>query len=100
MPLAPEYDKLIDHDVADMKNIGGRYGGAITAALFLEKFCHGIPWAHLDIAGTAWKSGADKGATGRPVPLLLTYLLAQSTRRHNHDKKARLPAPLTKVKKK
>ena len=53
MPLAPEYDKLIDSDVADMKNIGGRYGGAITAAQFLQRFVNGVPWAHLDIAGTA-----------------------------------------------
>ena len=53
MPLAPEYDKLIDSDVADMKNIGGRNGGAITAAQFLQRFVNGVPWAHLDIAGTA-----------------------------------------------
>ncbi len=56
MPLAPEYDKLIDHDVADMKNIGGRFGGAITAAQFLQRFVNGVPWAHLDIAGTAMDS--------------------------------------------
>jgi leucyl aminopeptidase len=53
MPLAPEYDKLIDHDVADMKNIGGRYAGAITAAQFLQRFVNNLPWAHLDVAGTA-----------------------------------------------
>lgn len=57
MPLAPEYDKLIDHDVADMKNIGGRYGGSITAAQFLQRFVNGVPWAHLDVAGTAMDSG-------------------------------------------
>ena len=56
MPLAPEYDKLIDHDVADMKNIGGRFGGAITAAQFLQRFVNGVPWAHLDVAGTAMDS--------------------------------------------
>ncbi|MBM3519228.1 MAG: leucyl aminopeptidase [Alphaproteobacteria bacterium] len=56
MPLAPEYDKLIDSDVADMKNIGGRYGGAITAAQFLQRFVNGVPWAHLDVAGTAMDS--------------------------------------------
>jgi leucyl aminopeptidase len=56
MPLAPEYDKLIDHDVADMKNIGGRYGGAITAAQFLQRFVNNVPWAHLDVAGTAMDS--------------------------------------------
>lgn len=56
MPLAPEYDKLIDHDVADMKNIGGRHGGAITAAQFLQRFVNNVPWAHLDVAGTAMDS--------------------------------------------
>jgi leucyl aminopeptidase len=56
MPLAPEYDKLIDHDVADMKNIGGRYGGAITAAQFLQRFVNNVHWAHLDVAGTAMDS--------------------------------------------
>ena len=56
MPLAPEYDKLIDSDVADMKNIGGRYGGAVTAAQFLQRFVNNVPWAHLDIAGTAMDS--------------------------------------------
>jgi leucyl aminopeptidase len=53
MPLGPEYDKLIDSKNADMKNIGGRYGGAITAAQFLQRFVKDAPWAHLDIAGTA-----------------------------------------------
>ncbi|MBK8771268.1 MAG: leucyl aminopeptidase [Rhizobiales bacterium] len=56
MPLAPEYDKLIEHDVADMKNIGGRFGGAITAAQFLQRFVNNVPWAHLDVAGTAMDS--------------------------------------------
>ena len=56
--------------------MAGRPGGAITAAKFLQRFVGNTPWAHLDIAGTAWKSGAKKGATGRPVPLLLNYLLA------------------------
>jgi leucyl aminopeptidase len=56
MPLAPEYDKQIDHDVADMKNIGGRFGGSILAAQFLQRFVNGVPWAHLDIAGTALDS--------------------------------------------
>ena len=53
MPLAPEYDKIIDHDVADVKNIGGRHAGSITAAQFLQRFVNGVPWAHLDVAGTA-----------------------------------------------
>jgi leucyl aminopeptidase len=56
MPLTPEYDKLIDHDVADMKNIGGRHGGAITAAQFIQRFVNNVPWAHLDVAGTAMDS--------------------------------------------
>jgi leucyl aminopeptidase len=56
MPLAPEYDKLIDHDVADMKNMGGRFGGSIAAAQFLQRFVNGVHWAHLDIAGTAMDS--------------------------------------------
>ncbi|MDT4846210.1 cytosol aminopeptidase [compost metagenome] len=61
-----------------MGNVAGRAGGAITAAKFLQKFATELPWAHLDIAGTAWKSGAAKGSTGRPVPLLLQYLLDQA----------------------
>jgi leucyl aminopeptidase len=56
LPLTPEYDKLIDHDVADMKNIGGRFGGSITAAQFLQRFVNSTPWAHLDVAGTAMDS--------------------------------------------
>jgi leucyl aminopeptidase len=56
MPLTPEYDKLIDHDVADMKNIGGRFAGSITAAQFLQRFVNNTPWAHLDVAGTAMDS--------------------------------------------
>ena len=63
---------------ADMANIGGRAGGAITAAMFLRRFTAKYPWAHLDIAGTAWKSGAAKGATGRPVPLLTHFVLSQN----------------------
>jgi leucyl aminopeptidase len=53
LPLAPEYDKIIDHDVADMKNTGGRFAGSITAAQFLQRFVNGVPWVHLDVAGTA-----------------------------------------------
>ena len=60
MPLGPEYDKLIDSKNADMKNIGGRYGGAITAAQFLQRFVMDTPWAHLDIAGTAMGSPTDE----------------------------------------
>ena len=56
MPLAPEYDKMIDFEVADMKNIGGRNAGSITAAQFLQRFVNNVPWAHLDVAGTAMDS--------------------------------------------
>ena len=61
-----------------MANIGGRWGGAISAACFLSRFAKKYDWAHLDIAGTAWTSGKDKGATGRPVPLLTQYLLQRA----------------------
>ncbi len=75
LPLMPEYQDLLDSNFADMANIGGPHGGAITAACFLSRYTKAYPWAHLDIAGIAWKSGAEKGATGRPVPLLCQYLL-------------------------
>ena len=74
LPLDDEYAEGLKSNFADMGNVAGRAGGAITAAKFLQKFVAETPWAHLDIAGTAWKSGAAKGATGRPVPLLLQYL--------------------------
>ncbi|MDH5183718.1 MAG: leucyl aminopeptidase [Gammaproteobacteria bacterium] len=75
MPLWPEYEEQLKSNFADMANIGGREGGAITAGAFLSKFTKKYHWAHLDIAGTAWVSGGEKGATGRPVPLLVQYLL-------------------------
>jgi len=75
MPLWDDYQDLLKSPFADMANIGGRWGGSITAACFLSRFTRKYVWAHLDIAGTAWKSGTDKGATGRPVPLLMHYLL-------------------------
>ena len=78
MPLWDDYQELLKSPFADMGNIGGRYGGAITAACFLSRFAKKFDWAHLDIAGTAWKSGADKGATGRPVSLLTHYLLQRA----------------------
>jgi leucyl aminopeptidase len=78
MPLDEEYDEGLKSNFADMANIGGRAGGAITAAMFLKRFTAKFPWAHLDIAGTAWKSGAAKGATGRPVPLLTQFVLSRS----------------------
>jgi leucyl aminopeptidase len=78
MPLDEEYEEALKSNFADMGNVGGRAGGAITAAMFLRKFTGKYRWAHLDIAGTAWKSGAAKGATGRPVGLLTRYLLSQA----------------------
>ena len=75
MPLDEEYDEALKSNFADMGNIGGRPGGAITAAMFLRRYTSKYPWAHLDIAGTAWKSGAHKGATGRPVGLLTHFVL-------------------------
>jgi leucyl aminopeptidase len=78
MPLDDEYDEGLKSNFADVGNIGGRMGGAITAAMFLKRFTSKYRWAHLDIAGTAWKSGAAKGSTGRPVPLLTHFVLAQA----------------------
>ena len=78
LPLWEDYQPLLDSNFADMQNIGGRAGGTITAACFLSRFTKDFRWAHLDIAGTAWKSGKEKGATGRPVPLLTQYLINRS----------------------
>ena len=75
MPLDDDYAEGLKTNFADVANVAGRAGGAVTAAKFLQRFAASFPWAHLDIAGTAWKGGAAKGATGRPVPLLLDYLL-------------------------
>jgi len=77
LPLWDDYDKQLKSNFADMANIGGRPAGTITAACFLGRFTKDYQWAHIDIAGTAWNSGNNKGATGRPVPLLTEYLLAQ-----------------------
>ncbi len=79
LPLWEDYQSLLDSNFADMQNIGGRAGGTITAACFLARFTKDYRWAHLDIAGTANKSGKDKGATGRPVPLLAQYLINRTT---------------------
>jgi leucyl aminopeptidase len=79
MPLDEEYADALKSNFADVANVGGRAGGAITAAKFLHRFTQKYPWAHLDIAGTAWKGGAAKGSTGRPVGLLLQYLLSQQS---------------------
>jgi leucyl aminopeptidase len=78
MPLDEEYDEALKSHFADMGNVGGRAGGSITAAMFLRRFTARFPWAHLDIAGTAWKSGPAKGATGRPVGLLTHFLLGRA----------------------
>jgi leucyl aminopeptidase len=78
MPVDAEYDEALKSNFADMANVGPRAGGAITAAMFLKRFTRKLRWAHLDIAGTAWKSGAQKGATGRPVGLLTHFVLAQA----------------------
>ena len=77
LPLEADYADALKSNFADVANIGGRPAGAITAACFLWRFAKDYRWAHLDIAGTAWNSGANKGATGRPVPLLVHYLLSQ-----------------------
>ncbi|MDP2247502.1 MAG: leucyl aminopeptidase [Nitrosomonadales bacterium] len=74
MPMLEDYQGQLDSNFADMANIGGRAGGSITAACFLSRFAKKYDWAHLDIAGTAWKSGKEKGSTGRPVPLLTEFL--------------------------
>ena len=76
MPLDDDYAEGLKTNFADVANVAGRPGGSVTAAKFLQRFADKFPWAHLDIAGTAWKGGAAKGATGRPVALLLEYLLS------------------------
>ena len=78
MPLWDDYQSQLDSNFADIGNIGGRAAGSITAACFLSRFTKKYRWAHLDIAGTAWKSGKEKSGTGRPVPLLTHFLMARS----------------------
>ena len=78
LPLDEDYAEGLKTHFADVANVAGRPAGAVTAAKFLQRFAKAYPWAHLDIAGTAWKGGAAKGATGRPVGLLLHYLLDQA----------------------
>ncbi len=78
MPLWEEYNKQLNSGFADMGNIGGPEGGSVTAACFLSRFTKKYDWAHLDIAGTAWNTGAKKGGTGRPVALLTQYLIDRS----------------------
>lgn len=88
MPLDDDYADGLKSNFADVANVAGRAGGAITAAKFLQRFTAKFPWAHLDIAGTAWKSGAAKGSTGRPVGLLLEFLLAQPAAKPTSRRKA------------
>ncbi len=80
LPLWDDYQPLLDSNFADMQNIGGRAGGTITAACFLARFTKEYRWAHLDIAGTAWKSGKEKGSTGRPMPMLTQYLINRAAK--------------------
>ncbi len=78
MPLWDDYQEQLKSPFADMANIGGRPAGSVTAACFLSRFAKKYDWAHLDVAGTAWKSGKEKGSTGRPVPLLTHFLLSRA----------------------
>lgn len=95
MPIDDEYGEALKSNFADLANVGGREGGAITAAVFLSKFTKAYRWAHLDIAGTAWKSGAAKNGTGRPVSLLTQFVLNQATAAK--DALAPLPAAADKA---
>src|SRR2546427_776717 len=81
MPLWEDYQEQLRSNFADMANIGGRPAGSVTAACFLARFTRKQRWAHIDIAGTAWKSGREKGSTGRPVPLLVRFLLRHAGRK-------------------
>jgi len=81
MPLWEDYQEQLKSNFADFANVGGRPAGAVTAACFLARFAKKYKWAHLDIAGTAWKSGKEKGATGRPVPLLAQFLINRAGKR-------------------
>jgi leucyl aminopeptidase len=78
LPVTDEYAEQLKSNFADVANVAGRDGGAITAAAFLGKFTTGMRWAHMDIAGTAWTSGAAKGATGRPLSLVADFLIRRA----------------------
>ena len=82
MPLWEDYQEQLRSNFADMANIGGRPAGSVTAACYLARFTRKMKWAHLDVAGTAWRSGRDKGSTGRPVPLLVRLALRKAGRGH------------------
>jgi leucyl aminopeptidase len=79
LPLWDDYHEGLESNFADFANVAGRAGGSIVAACFLSKFAKKFDWAHLDIAGVAWREGKEKGATGRPVPLLVAWLLTEET---------------------
>jgi len=81
LPLWDDYNEQLKSNFADVANIGGRAAGSVTAACFLARFTAKYDWAHLDIAGTAWHSGKAKGASGRPVPLLTSYLMKKAGKR-------------------
>jgi len=78
LPIGDEYIDQLKSNFADLANVGGREGGACTAASFLSKFAKDLEWAHLDVAGTAWLGGSQKGSTGRPVPLLVDFLVKRA----------------------
>ncbi len=80
LPVWPEYEEALKSNFADVANVGGRPAGSVTAAVFLSRFARERRWAHLDVAGTAWTSGKSKGATGRPVPLLVQFLIDRAGR--------------------
>jgi leucyl aminopeptidase len=77
LPIGEQYNEQLKSNFADLANIGSPGGASCTAAAFLENFTRKYPWVHVDIAGTAWKSGAAKGATGRPVPMLTNFLIGR-----------------------
>jgi leucyl aminopeptidase len=79
LPLWNEYREQLESAFADIANVGGKSAGAVTAALFLSRFTEGTPWAHLDVAGTAWVPGRKGYATGRPVPLLAEWLIGRAS---------------------
>jgi leucyl aminopeptidase len=78
LPLWDEYQEQLKSDFADMKNVGGREAGTITAGCFLSRFVEDVEWAHIDIAGVAWQNSSTKGATGHPVRMVSQYLLDRS----------------------
>ena len=92
MPLDEEYDEALKSNFADMGNVGPRAGGAITAAMFLKRFTAKLRWAHLDVAGTAWRSGVNKGATGRPVALLSQWVMSRAANEAGAASNAKKPA--------